>query len=66
MIEIWYINMATNTNLKYANSSSNYYVIMSIGVVNWWVGPSARPDNQILGRVHFLRAVAVVHILKVN
>ena len=37
-----------------------------IGVVNWWVGPSARPDNQILGRAHFLRAVTVVHILKVN
>ena len=29
---------------------------MYIGVVNWWVGPSGRPDNKILGRVHFMRA----------
>ena len=46
--------------------SSGVIVDVAIGVVNWWVGPSARPDNQILGCVHFLRAVAVVHILKVN
>ena len=29
-MDLYDINMVTNTNLKYTNSSSNYYVIMML------------------------------------